>query len=274
MARALSGLMCAAALALPAPASAASIEARDNEFRDPANLTPSSTVTIVAGDSVTFAYPSGTSAHNVDFTGTAPTSCVQNGGSGPVPRLPPSPQGPGWSGSCRFDAPGTYAFLCDAHSFMTGSVIVQAPPAPPGPGPGPVPGPGTPPPSGVPPTATSSSPTPIVALPAAAARLVLARTQRGTVVRGSILVARGGSRLRVDVLARRSALGGRGSTNVAVGRYAKTVSAGRRAFSVRLSAAARRALRRKGRLRVTIKISVRPVSGATYSATRRATVRR
>ena len=35
-------------------------------------------------------------------------------------------QGRAGPASCRFNTPGTYAFVCQAHSFMTGSVVVQA----------------------------------------------------------------------------------------------------------------------------------------------------
>lgn len=86
-----------------------------------------STVTIPVGGTVSFAYPTGNSAHNVDFgTSQAPSSCVQTGGTpnGAVPPLPHSPSAPGWSGSCQFDTPGTYTFKCDLHPYMTGTIVV------------------------------------------------------------------------------------------------------------------------------------------------------
>ena len=82
------------------------------------------TVTIAAGGTVSFSYPSGHSMHNVDFgTGPQPTSC-ELGGTAQAPPIPATPTPPGWSGSCTFDTPGTYSFHCDMHPGMTGSVIV------------------------------------------------------------------------------------------------------------------------------------------------------
>jgi len=86
-------------------------------------------VEIVAGGKVTFSYPTGTLGHNVVFNGPQPTSCVQTEGAGPFP-APPLPQytlpAP-WAGDCTFDTPGTYAFHCNAHPEMTGSVVVDEP---------------------------------------------------------------------------------------------------------------------------------------------------
>jgi plastocyanin len=39
--------------------------------------------------------------------------------------------GQGESASIRFDAPGTYAFLCEPHPSMTGTVVVRSTAAPP-----------------------------------------------------------------------------------------------------------------------------------------------
>ena len=103
---------------------------------------------------------------------------------------------------------------------------------------------------------------------------MLARIQHAALVHGSIRIARGGSRLAIVVLARRSSLGGHGSKLVTVGRYVKTVSAGKRAFSVRLSAAVKHALRRQRSLAVTVKVSVKPRTGAAIALTRAATVKR
>src|ERR1700750_1558971 len=90
-----------------------------------------SSVPVAAGGTVTFAYPSGTSVHNVHFDDASakPSSCTQTAGMdyGSVPPLPAAVQGPGWAGSCRFDTPGTYTFHCDAHANMTGTIVVQAP---------------------------------------------------------------------------------------------------------------------------------------------------
>jgi len=109
----------------PPPPPTATINAFDFGFENPA--THANSVTITAGESVVFAYPTGGNSHNVDFTEALPTSCMQTAGanSGPVPPLPAAPSSPGWTGTCRFDTPGTYVFVCTAHGFETGTVIVQ-----------------------------------------------------------------------------------------------------------------------------------------------------
>src|SRR4051794_22576073 len=89
-------------------------------------------VNITPGGTVTFSYPSGSSVHNVDFSsGPPPTSCVQTQappGSpifGSPPPLPPVTEGPGWAGTCTFNAAGTYTFFCQAHDYMTGTIVVS-----------------------------------------------------------------------------------------------------------------------------------------------------
>ena len=109
----------------PPPPPAPTINAFDFGFDNPA--THANSVTIAAGESVVFAYPSGGNGHNVDFSDAQPSACTQTAGtnSGAVPPLPALPGGPGWIGMCRFDVPGTYTFTCDAHAFETGTIIVQ-----------------------------------------------------------------------------------------------------------------------------------------------------
>ncbi|HEY7289537.1 MAG TPA: IPT/TIG domain-containing protein [Vicinamibacterales bacterium] len=117
-------LRCVVVQTPPPPSSDPVINAFDFGFENPA--THANTVTILAGQSVVFAYPTGLSAHNVDFDEALPTSCTQTGGAvlGLVPPLPSSPEGSGWTGTCRFDTPGTFSFVCDAHAFETGTVVV------------------------------------------------------------------------------------------------------------------------------------------------------
>jgi plastocyanin len=77
--------------------------------------TTDNSVTVKAGDRVTFNYPSGSSVHNVTFpTGPAPTTCVKTAGPGADDGRPPLPDNlspPGWEGYCQFDAVGTYSFV-------------------------------------------------------------------------------------------------------------------------------------------------------------------
>src|SRR4051794_4146374 len=91
------------------------------------------TVNVAPGDSVTFSYPAGNTSHNVKFvaTGPAPTSCALTSGNVPDVGLPtpPLPQitwGAPWAGNCKFNNAGTYAFYCEAHPDMTGTVVVAA----------------------------------------------------------------------------------------------------------------------------------------------------
>jgi hypothetical protein len=93
-------------------------------------------------------------------------------------------------------------------------------------------------------------------------------------VRGSIVVARDGSRLGVKLLAKPSALGRRGRARVRVGSATKTVNAGAATFSVPLSRAARKALARRGKLALTVTITVTPPSGTPFSAKKTVTLKR
>src|SRR6188768_2231424 len=99
-------LACAAVGAVVIPAIASgeqrvpgTIRVVDFGFTNPA--TGETGVTINAGETVTFSYPEGFSAHNVVFETAAPTSCTQTAGdgSGTIPPLPANPSGAGWAGS-------------------------------------------------------------------------------------------------------------------------------------------------------------------------------
>jgi plastocyanin len=105
----------------------ASIVVFDNGFTDGGQADPNdNTVQIAPGGTVSFAYPTGASSHNVVFGAAPPSSCVQTAGTviPPVPPLPHFAMGPGWSGECTFTAAGTYTFACGVHPAMTGTVIV------------------------------------------------------------------------------------------------------------------------------------------------------
>ena len=94
--------------------------------------------------------------------------------------------------------------------------------------------------------------------------------QRGTSVRGTVKVTRSSSRLLVRAFARRKALsGGRSIAQVEVGRQLRSsVSATTVTFAAALNAAARRALRRNGRLSISLRLTVTPDEGKAYTATR------
>jgi plastocyanin len=111
------------------PAAApASFVALDGPDRFVSPQTDTDTVTVAPGDTVSFEYQ-GSNVHNVVFN-EPPASCRSTSGqptggpSGPVPDYPrPGP----WGAECTFAAAGTYTFLCGAHPYMTGKVIVAAP---------------------------------------------------------------------------------------------------------------------------------------------------
>jgi plastocyanin len=194
----------------------------------------STTVTIDPGGSVGFSYPTGHSFHNADFgNGPRPSGCTQSAGdaSGRVPPLPHTPTGIGWSGSCSFATPGVYRFHCDEHPFMTGTVVVQGPPG-----------------------------SPLAGKPANA--VSIAHRQLGTAIRGSVRLSRpaAGGTLEVELR-----LGSRG-----VGRVTKTpLSAGTLRFAVAVGPAAKRTLRRSGRLSLSVTAVVRPPGRPAVSVTRR-----
>lgn len=281
------GLLAAAALVVAIPAFAygqperapGSIVAVDFSFQNPADGGP--LVMINPGETVSFSYPDGSNVHNVNFTKEQPTSCTLTaGGAGPVPPLPAYPSAEGWSGTCTFNEEGTYEFVCQAHASMLGAVLVVPVGATPTPTPTAT---ATPTPTATatqPPTPTATqtatavpqstvAPTPTP--PAAAqptgpavARLQLARTQRGQAVKGSVGVAQAGSRLRVEVLIKRKR----------VGTTTRTVNAGTAAFTVKLSAGAKRTLKRSRRLAFTVRVTVTPPAGPAFTETRKVTLRR
>src|SRR6478752_2792868 len=131
-------LVCAAVLALPAPAFAqtgptpsATVNAGDNFFQDAAGPVGDSVVNIAPGQSVTFRSPvaaNNVAVHQVDFEGTKPSVCNQTVKTadpilGPaipldtdgVAPIPGFAQPPGWEGYCTFTTAGTYQFVCPVH---------------------------------------------------------------------------------------------------------------------------------------------------------------
>lgn len=166
-----------------------------------------------------------------------------------------------WSGACTFSQPGTYVFYCTVHgSEMTGTITVSAG--------------GTTTattPTTTPTTTTTPKPETAPGSPIAGAPSLSAR-QHGTSVRGSLQVtpAGAGDRLEVDLLATNTSLtSAKHTARVRVGRFVRgSISAGRRSFSVKLNAQARRALKRRHRLALTVKIALSPLYGEATTLTR------
>lgn len=249
------------------PPSTASFTAVDYAWE--ANGGPGTQATIAPGGTVSFSYPSGMTFHNAHFDTAQPSSCRQTTGanSGSVPPLPHMPTGPGWSGDCTFNTPGTYTFHCDQHPFMTGTLVV-------GNGGGTTStgttstgtSTGSPPPTTTP-SGSGGSP---LAGPAGRA-VVIGAHQRGKLVRGSVTVsaAGAGGRLDVRLFASASALGGHRHGPVLAGHLVRRgLHAGRLRFAVALNAAARRALRAHKRLKLTVRVTVTSPRSVRASATR------
>jgi plastocyanin len=226
------------------------------------------TATISAGGTVTFSYPSaGTSTHNVDFDASQPTSCTQTDPqpTDSVPPLPHGPQGPPWTGSCRFNTPGTYPFHCDLHQSMTGTVVVEPASSPtdstttggstgtttPGSG-----------------NSTAPTATPVAKVTS---------RQTGTTVRGSVTTPAGPSKIVVTAFVSNRQLSShrpKKAKRVRVGSQTKrsTGTAGV-SFAIKLNAAARRALHRRHKLSVSVRIVVTPTTGAAVTKTATVTLR-
>jgi plastocyanin len=249
--------LCGALVGLPALAAARGETPTVTAEDSPTLHFDNAEVSIETGGTVKFQYPGSGVPHDVVFTSGSP-DC-----SGLPPKSPDADLD-GWSGSCRFEAAGTYKFVCEWHESlgMTGTVrVTNAPggsptptviggtPTPtPDPGGTPTPGPGTTPPA---PQSTLKG------------AVTLARSQRGSRVRGSVAVKAAKSRLDVGVWVPRSKLsGGKSHKAVRVGRFVKTsTAAGRVRFSIKVNAKARTALRRARRLAVTVSVALTPPGG-------------
>ena len=116
--------------------------------------------------------------------------------------------------------------------------------------------------------------TPAAPGPAASRPVKSPRASAVRPVKGSISVARAGSRVKVELLAKPAALGRKGDKQIKVGASTKSAGAGTSTFTVNLNSAAKKALRTKRKLALTVKITVTPPSGAPFSSTATVTLRR
>jgi plastocyanin len=236
------------------------------------------TATIAAGGTVSFGYPSGMTFHNVDFDASQPTSCTQTSGasSGSVPPLPAGPTPPSWTGTCTFNTPGTYSFHCDLHTSMTGTVVVEGTSTTTSGGTSS----GGTTPVGTTSTGSTTSPTStgansISPLPSSA--VTVARRQKGVVLRGSVTTPAGPSQIVVTARVSNRLLAKhrpKRARQVTVGSQTKrSTGSGKTSFAVRLNASARRALHRRHRLAVDLRIVVtpqgRPAAARTVAVTLR-----
>ncbi|MDA0171558.1 plastocyanin/azurin family copper-binding protein [Solirubrobacter taibaiensis] len=237
-----------------APQLVADVAVTDNRY------TPSAS-TVSIGGTVKFAYDAGEEVHNVEFSSAAVTCTTtkgaRTGASGK--QVPFTSEGPGWQGNCTFPGPGVYRFICVDHSEMDGrvtvlnadgSVPVEATPTP-TPTPTPQAGTDNPPAAGGP--ADSGTVT--------APKLTIAASQRGQAVAGSI---KGGSATASVVVETLAPLKARAKPT-RVGRATYAVAAGAtKKFNLALSAKGKAALKKLGRLKVTVRFTV---AGATTTKT-------
>ncbi len=228
---------------------------------------PAAKVTIASGGKITFV-DHGEKA-NIAWIGTAP-ECE------PSVAVAPAPAKTGWEGKCTFATPGTYnfesstMFVGDGLNYTKYEVAVEgaAPTAPPtGPtgGGGSTPGPTAPSPA---PSGESPAGSPFAGAP------TIHASQRGSTVEGALEISKSGTgdRLEVELLATTASLAKTGHT-AQVGRFVSaSVSAGQQSFSVKLDAKARRALKRRHRLALKVKITLTPVHGEATSLTRSVTL--
>jgi plastocyanin len=200
-----------------------------------------SRVEIAAGGTAAFKNSSPIVEHGVTWTGGPGTPACSG--------VPIKEAKTSWSGSCSFSQAGTYTFVCTAHpTEMKGSVVVSS---------------GEAPPTGVPPGSGELPGSPLAG-PASSA-LKISKSQHGTTVRGSIALSQAGAggSLEVVLLARRASLLGAGHRGtMRVGRLLRYgVGSGRVSFAVSLTRLARRALRDRPTLSVTVRVVVTPPKG-------------
>jgi plastocyanin len=180
-----------------------------------------------------------------------------------------------WSGTCTFSQPGTYTFYCTVHGAeMSGTITVSGagtvtPTQPTTPTGGPFTTPSNP--LGEPSSGTGSQPgSPLAGSAVTAVRFP--SRQHGKAVHGSVVVSAtgAGGRLEIDLLARSASLVSAGhAAPVRVGRIVRSsLTAGTARFSILLNRRARAALERKGRLALSVKLVIKPTSGAAMSVTR------
>lgn len=231
------------------------------------------TVTISSGGQVTFKDPSKKVPHGIVWKSVPETpSC-----SG----VPIDSFATNWTGTCTFTKAGSYQYYCSYHGpAMSGTVVVLAPGEEPPPSTSSstptmtmpetgasmqmtMPTTGATGTTGTEPMATSTAPAPATdSLSAGALRL--SGRQRAH-LRGSLDVALTGSSLQITLLAPRAQLSRalpHPRASEVVGHFDRSgLAAGPLGFEVALDKLARGALKRRGRLSLTVRIVLTPPHG-------------
>jgi plastocyanin len=216
-------------------------------------------VTVMAGGVVTFRNSTEVS-HGVEWRSAIKPTCEEGAGQVPVGTTAAA-SGTKWSGTCTFSQPGTYTFYCTVHGpAMTGTITVS----PNGTTTVTTPTTGT--------TPTATAPTTEAPRPSLLGPLSLRASQHSSSVHGSLVISQAGAgdRLEVDLFASSASLRKtRHATPVRVGRLLRSsVAAGRQTFTVTLNADAKRALKRRHRLGLTLKLTLTPLEGKPITLTR------
>ncbi len=215
-----------------------------------------STVTVSAGDSVTWTNAGG--LHNVKFEDGNFTE-------------PSPPDTSAWKVSRTFTTPGTYRYYCEVHggpggTGMSGTVVVNAA----GGTTTPPPGEGGPPGSGQPPTTAHDTVAPELKLSVKTAQRILRR-------RGLVISVRVDERATVTAKARITVSGA--SRVVRLRKATRRLDAGVRAkLKLRLSrktrAAVSSALARRSRLRAKVTVTAKDAAGNARSRKRSVAVKK
>lgn len=154
--------------------------------------------------------------------------------------------------------------------------VAPPPPKEPSPEPLPAPSPGPTIPEPAVPLITAPTQEKTVSFGPALIAGSLKLSGHGFTVRGSIGIGFSGSggRVEIDLLAKPKVLGAHGSKPVVVGRFVRgSLPAGTLSFSASLSAKAKAALRRHGRLTLSAKVTLTPSDGSVARLTRTLTLR-
>jgi plastocyanin len=219
-----------------------------------------STATVGLGGTVLFKNPYSTTNHGLKFTGGT--------AGAPLPSCTGLPSAaetelgaPSWEAKCTFSKSGTYTFVCTVHPEMTGTITVN-------------PNGTTTTTTTTPTTTTTTTTTPTE--PPASGPLIggpsLRSSQRGGVVRGSLVISKAGAgdRLEIDVFAKSASLAkAKRPAIVRVGRFIRSSApAGKVSFVVKLNARARNALKHRHRLALTVRITLTPFYGEPTKLTR------
>lgn len=221
---------------------------------------------VASGGAVKFANATPGTPHGIVWSSSLKPSCDS---SVPVGEAKSSSEA--WSGSCTFAQAGTYTYYCSVHgTSMSGTITVSSS--------GTTTSTTVSPPPSTEPTSTTGTPSPpptsheaLLAGPVSEA-LKLAKSQRGSSVRGSLDISKAavGGRLQIDLLAQSAALAkAKHARRVRVGRLARGgLSTGRLSFSVRLDRRAREALAHRRRLALTVRISLTAGDGQRLTIAR------